>query len=1065
MIKSYKNKKKPPGFISKEIASSPKQHSILPVWMMGIKSLSAFLLVLSFWMVGLSANAQAPTWSVQSDYFGERDAIAQPRTTRGMALSQDGLSVYTGLIQSPNTGSTSLRKVSSAVLAVPGTDHVIFGNGMPGGTGTFGQVGGQPVYAGGTTNTFQGWRDVPNSPEGIATDDRGYVYVALTSGVTNANRVEIYNSDLSGLPVGVISIVGNPRGVRIHKIGTTYYAYTTSDLGLQRYDVTNVAGPTLDASYTPGIFGGKNLTIDLDGTVYVAGNNQVRRISPTGTLTHTSGAITDAKDVSVYYNTLYVIKDGSPSKTITVLNKADLTSAGADLTVPDFGITRSTISQFKSVDVNSKGNLYISEENYNGTQFLSGGYLSSYTPPVTTFNPTPGAITGRIYFDRVVTSSFVEPDYANIQVTVTDNSAEISYNDWFSVYSLDGVNYSTPASNPFTLTDLAPGEYTVYIKDGLGNISTETFTIEAPKLVTLTVDAPSTANCGDEVTVYVRSTGFVADVSTLQFSVNWDPTQLGYVSSSFDPAVYLAGGDDPLITHPATSLTGPDGAVTYVWGDGNPPFNLAIPDNSDLMSLTFTVLLAGNLEINLSGTPTEIGATDSDFEDIDVVTINDEITVENSCIQLITVTADDLSKFCGQLDPAFTFQITEGELAEGDVFTGSLEREPGETAGTYAITQGTLSLEGYSITFIPGVFEINGITVDASASSTPVPVGSPATLKATVSPATAGITVVFTLDDGNGGVKTYSGVTDANGLASATVPASDLKLEVFMITAVAGSGCASSVAYLPVYDPSASFVTGGGWINSPAGAMPASPEAVGKANFGFVSKYKKGKNGFTNEVDGNTEFQFQAGDLNFKSTMNESGSLVISGAKATYRGSGTVNGQAGFKFMVVGIDGNWNGGTGSDRFRIKISNSATGTTVYDNQIGLADNSDVATVIGGGSIVIHEVKAKGNKRIEPGSMEDEMNSTLEIKEKEFGPNKILVYPNPASEASNIQVSLNQDSDVSIRIFDSAGRLMMEEHSYHETSFVKELDLKGLSNGVYHIVVQINHQVMTKRLVKK
>ena len=62
-----------------------------------------------------------------------------------------------------------------------------------------------------------------------------------------------------------------------------------------------------------------------------------------------------------------------------------------------------------------------------------------------------------------------------------------------------------------------------------------------------------------------------------------------------------------------------------------------------------------------------------------------------------------------------------------------------------------------------------------------------------------------------------------------------------------------------VYDPSAGFVTGGGWIDSPAGAYAADTSLSGKATFGFVSKYKKG----ANVPDGNTEFQFNAGDLNF----------------------------------------------------------------------------------------------------------------------------------------------------------------------------------------------------------
>ena len=42
----------------------------------------------------------------------------------------------------------------------------------------------------------------------------------------------------------------------------------------------------------------------------------------------------------------------------------------------------------------------------------------------------------------------------------------------------------------------------------------------------------------------------------------------------------------------------------------------------------------------------------------------------------------------------------------------------------------------------------------------------------------------------------------------------------------------TSQQYVVVYDPSAGFVTGGGWINSPTGAYTANPSLAGKANFG-----------------------------------------------------------------------------------------------------------------------------------------------------------------------------------------------------------------------------------------
>src|SRR5205823_5737072 len=153
-------------------------------------------------------------------------------------------------------------------------------------------------------------------------------------------------------------------------------------------------------------------------------------------------------------------------------------------------------------------------------------------------------------------------------------------------------------------------------------------------------------------------------------------------------------------------------------------------------------------------------------------------------------------------------------------------------------------------------------------------------------------------------------------------------------------------AYVVVYDPSAGFVTGGGWIASPAGAYAADPTLTGKANFGFVSKYKKGAS--TPEVE--TEFQFQAGSLSFHSSSYEW--LVISGARAQFKGSGTINDAGSYGFLLSSIDGDINGGGGKDKFRMKIINKTTNAIVYDSQMGAADSSAASTVLGGGSIVIH-----------------------------------------------------------------------------------------------------------------
>jgi hypothetical protein len=124
------------------------------------------------------------------------------------------------------------------------------------------------------------------------------------------------------------------------------------------------------------------------------------------------------------------------------------------------------------------------------------------------------------------------------------------------------------------------------------------------------------------------------------------------------------------------------------------------------------------------------------------------------------------------------------------------------------------------------------------------------------------------------------------------------------------------------------------------------PTLTGMATFGFVSRYQNGANVPT----GATEFQFQAGNLNFKSTSYEW--LVISGGKkAQYKGVGTINGSGNFRFMLTCIDGDQPGGRGVDKLRIRIW-SDSNWLVYDNQLNAPDSDDPTTVLGGGSIVIH-----------------------------------------------------------------------------------------------------------------
>ena len=163
-----------------------------------------------------------------------------------------------------------------------------------------------------------------------------------------------------------------------------------------------------------------------------------------------------------------------------------------------------------------------------------------------------------------------------------------------------------------------------------------------------------------------------------------------------------------------------------------------------------------------------------------------------------------------------------------------------------------------------------------------------------------------------------------------------------------GSGI-SMYQYVVVYEPDGGFVTGGGWIDSPPGTYTPDPDLAGKANFGFVSKYKKGA---TAPV-GKTEFVFHVADLHFHSNSYQW--LVIAGPKAKFKGTGTINHEGSYGFMLTATDGHINGGGGVDKFRIKIWDIATDSIIYDNQMGDSDDADATTDLGGGSIVIHKPK--------------------------------------------------------------------------------------------------------------
>ncbi len=290
-------------------------------------------------------------------------------------------------------------------------------------------------------------------------------------------------------------------------------------------------------------------------------------------------------------------------------------------------------------------------------------------------------------------------------------------------------------------------------------------------------------------------------------------------------------------------------------------------------------------------------------------------------------------------------------------------------AGIYSVTAsfgGTITLDDGTTLSVTDDLYANGTTPQPVSSevvltkytgASVIHSGSPLELAASVTRTSGGTIgnlsdarVRYEIRDRAGVLVTTALASEApTGSSPATIPG--LPSGVYTIhTSIVGGGFATalpSVDFVAVHDGAVGFVSGGGWIASPAGAYRPDTTLIGRANFGFVSKYAPGAQVPT----GTTQFQFNVANLNFHSKTYDW--LVVSGARAQYKGSGAINGMGDYGFILTAVDGQITGSVGVDKFRMKIWNKQSGEIVYDNQPGETDSSDATTALGGGSIVIHK----------------------------------------------------------------------------------------------------------------
>jgi hypothetical protein len=419
----------------------------------------------------------------------------------------------------------------------------------------------------------------------------------------------------------------------------------------------------------------------------------------------------------------------------------------------------------------------------------------------------------------------------------------------------------------------------------------------------------------------------------------------GNTATGFVVGKGLAGSGVSNLTVSGNTFTGNKDAVS-IWGGST---SITISDNDLSSSLRYGINIKGQ----------DVNITDNEIKNNGDVGINiARHVIDTERVEIHQNNIVGNMNYGVKVDTTAVTEIVNASCNWWDAVNGPSSSGPGSGDAV----SDKVAFQPWLTEAAPSECDYEGpLTSDVEAN--PIPVGSPGTVTATVDDSgTGGSTIAsaeYSLDGGGwqpmlASDGAFDEVTED---VKATLPAfSEPGVHEVCVrgTDLAGNVGQSECTLLAVYDPSAGFVTGGGWIWSPAGAYTANPELEGKATFGFVAKYKKG----AQTPEGQTEFVFKVADLNFHSSSYDW--LVVAGVRAKFKGIGTINGESGFKFMLTALDADINKSDtfDVDRFRIKIWYEVNDTeyVVYDNGLGADDADDNAAIeIGGGSIVIHTKK--------------------------------------------------------------------------------------------------------------
>ncbi|ADY52959.1 Fibronectin type III domain protein [Pseudopedobacter saltans DSM 12145] len=367
----------------------------------------------------------------------------------------------------------------------------------------------------------------------------------------------------------------------------------------------------------------------------------------------------------------------------------------------------------------------------SGLVINDGNNGANYT--VSYVNNTSGEITGKALVITATANNKIYDGNTNATVSLSDNRVSgdvLTLAHTTATFNNKNIGNNKPVSiSGISISGADAANYT---------FNTEASTTANITAKALTISATATDKVYDgntNATVSLSDNRVTGDVLTLaNTAATFDNKNVGANKAVSVSGISISGSDAVNYTFNNTAATTANvtpaklsyvaSPVTKVYGDANP-----------LLTGTVTGFVTGDTQANATTGTLSFSTAASNASGIGSYAITGSgLSAQNYTLEQaagnaaaltvtarpVTIKADAKAKIYGDNDPALTYQITTGNLVNGDTFTGALQRDNGQNAGSYAIKQGTVALSNnYNLSYQPANLVINKalLTVAANNSS------------------------------------------------------------------------------------------------------------------------------------------------------------------------------------------------------------------------------------------------------------------------------------------------------------------------------------------------------------